>query len=191
MSEFGFAYYNVSADFASFSVSFPWRSVALVLYFLLLADAKERELMLLRKLPSPTWVRFVWYPVWLAVTLLASEEMSGKTPLYDLGVVFLTLSWTTCWGWHMSQTSTLFAALAFGCAVIEAIAFPRPELILWTAFLAFHLIATARFHHLRQHVPIPKRPISRFTSPSGEMPPTTYIVMQETLPILISQKEDV
>lgn len=191
MSEFGFAYYNLSADFANLSVSFPWRSVALVLYFLLMADAKERELMMLRKLPNPTWVRFVWYPIWLAATLLASEEMSGKTPLYDLGVVFLVLSWTTCWGWHMSQTATLFAVLAFGCAAVEVIALPRPELLLWTAFLSFHLAASARFHHLRQNIPIPKRPISRFTSPSGEMPPTTYIVMQETLPILVSQKEDV
>lgn len=172
-------------------IKFPWRSITVIFYFLLMADAKERELLMLRKLQSPTWIRFVFYEIWLATALLASDNLSNKTQLYNLGLVILMLSWASCWAWHMTQTSVLLAVIAFCCGAIEAAAFPQPEMLLWAVFLLFHTCALARFHHSRLGVPLADRPISRFTGPDVEVPQSGYIVLQDPLPILVSQKTDV
>lgn len=171
------------------SVHIPWRSVAVLLYFLLMADAKERELFSLKKLPNPTGVRFLLYLLWLAVSVLVSDNLSDRPPLYDLGLLFVALSWTCLWALHMSQTAVLLAVFSLCTAGVDTVAFPRPELLIWCLFVLFHVCTVARFHYLRQSVPIPERPISRFSGPDGDLANAVYIVSAAE-PMLVSQKAD-
>ncbi len=186
-----FPFLSPSGEWIGFDIGIPWRSVDVLLYFLLFADAKEQELIMLRKLTSPTWIRFLFYWIWLGSALFVSESIGSITPLYSSSLALLALSWLFVWCWHMTKTAVLFASLATSLAVVQAVSLPHPELILWSLFQLFHLCATARFNYLRQQVPMAERPISRFNVATADLPASGYIALHDPLPILVSQKTDV
>lgn len=139
-----------------------------LLFLLVCADAKERELFHKTGVPEPTYFGFGLYVCLTAVSMALYSDLEPEHILHTPQVVVLCCSWFAFWVMHWDRLAILLAIVSTGLALVLLIASSNAWLLIWMSYLALHTFSLWSFRQRTRDVRFPGRLFSRLWTPGNE-----------------------